>query len=103
MMPYKTTRGAACLDRLKVFEGIPSPYDVQKRVVVPQAIKVLRLKSYRKFCMLGDLSSKVGWKYHDLIKRLEADRKERYMKNYLPHKEAMDKIRDDIIAQHGSE
>lgn len=27
MMPYKTPRGVAALDRLKIFEGVPAPYD----------------------------------------------------------------------------
>ena len=43
MIPHKTARGAAALERLKVFEGIPPPYDKKKRVVVPQALRVLRL------------------------------------------------------------
>merc|ERR1719510_2923022 len=75
MLPHKTARGAAALDRLKVFEGVPHPYDTKKRMVVPQALKVLRLKPYRRFCKLGDLSTKVGWKYQGLIERLEKQRK----------------------------
>ena len=27
MIPHKTQRGAAALDRLKAFEGVPHPYD----------------------------------------------------------------------------
>jgi len=75
MLPHKTARGQAALDRLKVFEGVPHPYDTKKRMVVPQALKVLRLKPYRRFCKLGDLSTKVGWKYQGLIERLEKQRK----------------------------
>jgi len=75
MVPHKTARGQAALDRLKVFEGVPHPYDTKKRMVVPQALKVLRLKPYRRFCKLGDLSTKVGWKYQGLIERLEKQRK----------------------------
>merc|ERR1719321_2072761 len=48
MVPHKTARGAAALDRLKSFEGIPHPYDRKKRVVVPAALKVLRLKPQRR-------------------------------------------------------
>jgi len=44
MLPHKSPRGAAALQRLKVFEGIPFPYDVKKRMVVPEALKVLRIK-----------------------------------------------------------
>merc|ERR1719322_1395245 len=75
MIPHKTARGASALDRLKVFEGIPHPYDRKKRMVVPAALKVLRLKPERRFCKLGDLSHEVGWKHQDLINRLETARK----------------------------
>mmetsp|Transcript_104922 Transcript_104922/g.292017 ORF Transcript_104922/g.292017 Transcript_104922/m.292017 type:complete len:204 (+) Transcript_104922:76-687(+) len=75
MVPHKTPRGAAALDRLKCFEGVPHPYDRKKRMVVPQALKVLRLKPERRVCKLGDLSKEFGWKHQDLIKRLEDQRK----------------------------
>merc|ERR1712196_302792 len=44
MVPHKTTRGALAMDRLKTFEGIPSPYDEKKRVVIPSALKRLATK-----------------------------------------------------------
>jgi len=62
MLPHKTPRGAAALGRLKVFEGVPHPYDTRKRVVVPDALKLIRLKNERKYCSLGDLAAQVGWK-----------------------------------------
>ena len=43
MIPHKTARGAAALGRLKLFEGIPSTYENKKRVVIPDALKVVRL------------------------------------------------------------
>jgi len=70
MIPHKTARGAAALERLKVFEGVPPPYDKVKRVVVPQALRVLRLKPGRKYCTVGRLSHEVGWKYQDVVARL---------------------------------
>ena len=60
MVPHKTQRGAAALERLKTFEGIPPPYDKVKRLVVPDALKVLRLQHGHKFCKLGDLASSVS-------------------------------------------
>merc|ERR1719396_154259 len=75
MVPHKTARGAAAMDRLKCFEGIPHPYDRKKRMVLPAALKVLRLRPERRFCKLGDLSKEFGWKHQDLIKRLEDQRK----------------------------
>merc|ERR1712066_213460 len=38
-------------------------------------LKVLRLKSGRKFCSLGRLGHEVGWKYQDIVAALEAKRK----------------------------
>jgi len=60
MMPHKTARGAAALERLKVFEGVPAPYDKKQRMVVPQALRVLRLKPGRKYCTVGRLAHEVG-------------------------------------------
>lgn len=57
------------MERLKVFEGVPPPYDKVKRVVVPQALRVLRLKPGRKYCTVGRLSHEVGWKYQDVVAR----------------------------------
>merc|ERR1719424_932298 len=67
MVPHKTPRGAASLDRLKAYEGIPHPYDRKKRMVIPACLKVLRIRPERKFCKLGDLSKEVGWKHQDLV------------------------------------
>lgn len=67
MIPHKTSRGAAALERLKVFEGVPPPYDKVKRMVVPQALRVLRLQPGRKYCTVGRLSHEVGWKYQDVV------------------------------------
>lgn len=72
MIPHKTARGAAALERLKVFEGVPPPYDKKKKLVVPQALRILRLKPGRKYCTVGRLSHEVGWKYQDVVARLVA-------------------------------
>mmetsp|Transcript_29367 Transcript_29367/g.84363 ORF Transcript_29367/g.84363 Transcript_29367/m.84363 type:complete len:202 (+) Transcript_29367:95-700(+) len=77
MVPHKTARGAAALDRMKAFEGCPHPYDKKKKMVIPSALKALRLKPERRFCKLGDLSREYGWKHQDLLARLEGQRKVR--------------------------
>lgn len=69
MIPHKTPRGAAAMERLKTFEGIPPPYDTRKRVVVPQALRVLRLKPGRKYCTVGRLGHEFGWKYRDVVEK----------------------------------
>jgi len=75
MISHKTPRGKAALERLKVFEGVPPPYDTTKRMVVPQALRVLRLKPGRKYCTVGRLAHEVGWKYQDVVSKLEEKRK----------------------------
>merc|ERR1712060_900382 len=97
MVPHKTPRGAAALDRLKSFEGIPHPFDRKKRMVIPTCLKVLRLRPERHFCKLGDLSKEVGWKHQDLITRLETMRKTKSAA-YHEKKKAADKAKTDAKA-----
>jgi len=75
MVPHKTERGKLALKRLQTFEGVPPPYDKKKRMVIPTALKVLRLKHGRRFCTLGRIGHEVGWKYQDIIEALETKRK----------------------------
>jgi large subunit ribosomal protein L13Ae len=75
MLPHKTSIGSAALGRLKIFEGVPAPYDTKKRQVVPDALRCVKLSSFRKFCKLGDLSSQVGWNKQSLVEKLEGKRR----------------------------
>uniref|UniRef100_A0A8C7Z2K7 Large ribosomal subunit protein uL13 n=1 Tax=Oryzias sinensis TaxID=183150 RepID=A0A8C7Z2K7_9TELE len=74
MLPHKTKRGQAALERLKVFDGIPPPYDKRKRVVVPA------------FALLGRLAHEVGWKYQAITATLEEKRKEKAKLHYVKKK-----------------
>eukprot|EP00163_Fabomonas_tropica_P017973 TRINITY_DN319_c0_g1_i2.p1 TRINITY_DN319_c0_g1~~TRINITY_DN319_c0_g1_i2.p1 ORF type:complete len:201 (+),score=71.09 TRINITY_DN319_c0_g1_i2:495-1097(+) len=96
MIPHKTSRGAAALERLKVFEGVPPPYDKVKRVVVPQALRVNRLRPNRKYTVLGDLAKGVGWKYSDIVGKLEEKRKIRSAA-YYQRKKALNKLRNKAV------
>ena len=91
MVPHKTQRGAAALERLKTFEGVPPPYDKVKRLVVPDALKVLRLQHGHKFCKLGDLATSVGWKHEASVAHLEGKRKEAAAEFYKAKKELLRK------------
>ncbi|XP_076357116.1 ribosomal protein L13A [Tachypleus tridentatus] len=91
MLPHKTKRGEAALSRLKTFEGIPPPYDKRKRVVVPSALRVMRLRPGRKFCTVGRLSHEVGWKYQNVIATLEMKRKAKCAV-YYSHKKQDQKL-----------
>ena len=77
MIPRKTPRGAAALERLKVFDGVPHPYDTVKKMVVPEALKVVKFDPTKKTTVLGELASLVGWNQKPLIEKLEAKRLER--------------------------
>uniref|UniRef100_A0A3Q1MLJ9 Large ribosomal subunit protein uL13 n=2 Tax=Bos TaxID=9903 RepID=A0A3Q1MLJ9_BOVIN len=69
MLPHKTKRGQAALERLKVFDGIPPPYD--------------------KFAYLGRLAHEVGWKYQAVTATLEEKRKEKAKIHYRKKKQLM--------------
>jgi large subunit ribosomal protein L13Ae len=99
MLPHKTARGAAALERMKVFEGIPEPYSSMKRMVVPAALRVIRLKPGRRFCTLDRLSSEVGWKYQGVLEELEAKRKESSAAFYSEKKAATQSQRKSIFAK----
>merc|ERR1719167_797994 len=71
MLPHKLQRGKDALARLKVYEGIPPPYDKKKRMVVPSALRAMCLKSKRRFCVMSRLSHEVGWKYKSVIEKME--------------------------------
>eukprot|EP01125_Pyxidicula_operculata_P000417 TRINITY_DN1044_c0_g1_i1.p1 TRINITY_DN1044_c0_g1~~TRINITY_DN1044_c0_g1_i1.p1 ORF type:complete len:188 (+),score=34.22 TRINITY_DN1044_c0_g1_i1:69-632(+) len=96
MLPHKTHRGELALKRLRVFEGCPPPFDKTKRVVVPDALRVLRLKPMRKFCVLGRLSKEVGWKHSETIAKLEAKRKVKAAAWYA-RKKQLDKLRAQAL------
>jgi len=86
MLPHKTDRGQLALGRLKCYEGIPHPYDKKKRMVVPDALRVLRLKPHRRHTVLGRLAGEVGWERGEVVKRLEAKRKIKSRAFYLKKK-----------------
>ncbi|XP_060580035.1 large ribosomal subunit protein uL13-like [Ruditapes philippinarum] len=92
MIPHTTTRGKEALGRLKVFEGVPPPYDKQKRKVVPAALRILRLKQNRRYCDLNRLAHEVGWKYQGVIGTLEAKRKVK-SKKFYENKKVADNLR----------
>jgi len=82
MLPHKEARGAAALASLRLFDGIPYPYDQKKRMVVPNALKVLRMKSHRNFTSLREIAKLAGWSCSDLIDTLETRRKAKSAKFY---------------------
>merc|ERR1712039_70439 len=82
MIPHKTARGQMALTRLKSYDGMPHPYSMKKKQVVPHALKNIRMKPHRKYCVLGDLAHEMGWKHKALIERLAAKRSVKQKAHY---------------------
>ncbi|KAG8929487.1 60S ribosomal protein L16B [Tulasnella sp. 417] len=101
MLPYRTNRGANALDRLKLYEGCPPPYDFKKKMVVPGALRVLRLKPGRKYCTVKRLSHDFGWGYRDVVDRLEEKRKIK-AQAYHERKTAAVKLRQKAVQDQAS-
>uniref|UniRef100_A0A8C2VUS9 Large ribosomal subunit protein uL13 n=1 Tax=Chinchilla lanigera TaxID=34839 RepID=A0A8C2VUS9_CHILA len=81
MLPHKTKRGQAALDRLKVFDGVPPPYDKVSQPGLPPAGLT--------FAYLGRLAHEVGWKYQAVTATLEEKRKEKAKIHYRKKKQIM--------------
>lgn len=105
MVPRKTVRGEQALGRLKVFEGVPRNFEKVKRMVVPCALRALRLRPGYKYTVVGKLASQVGWKYNQIVTELESQRKERSQK-YFESKTKVEETKEQKeltkqIAQYG--
>ena len=86
MIPHKLYRGSAAFQRVKAVEGIPDPFNSVKRVVVPDAMRVTRLRPGRKFSHLGKLATDLGWGYMDVVTQYEEKRKEKNAEWYAKKK-----------------
>merc|ERR1712115_640067 len=75
--------------------GHPASLRQKKRMVIPSALRVLRLKPGRKYCSLGRLSHEVGWKYQDVVETLEAKRRVK-AEAYYKKASAVAKIRQQV-------
>merc|ERR1712157_468511 len=74
MLPNKTGRGQRVHANLKCIDGCPSPYDHTKKFKIPAALRQVRSAPGRKIASLGRLCHEVGWKYQDVVARLEGKR-----------------------------
>ncbi|KAL7068176.1 putative 60S ribosomal protein L13a [Cryptosporidium serpentis] len=102
MIPHKTARGAAALARLITTDGCPAPFDKMKRMVVPTALRVLRLKPGRQYTVLGELSALVGFNRVSMIKSLEEKRKARshaFFVKKVAHEKNMKKIQGQVFSK----
>ena len=57
-------------------------------MVIPDALKVLRLQLGHKYCLLiGRLSKEFGWNHYDTVTKLEGKRKEKAQVSYERRKQ----------------
>ena len=89
MIPHKWYRGSAAFNRIKAVEGIPEPFNSVKRVVVPDAMRITRLRPGRKFAHLGKLAADLGWGYSDVVTAHEEKRKANNLAYYAKKKLAV--------------
>merc|ERR1711912_186158 len=86
MLPHVWYRGSAAFQRVKAVEGVPAPFDEIKKVVVPDALRVTRLRPGRKFTDMGKLATEMGWGYSDVVKQFEDERKAKAAEWYAQKK-----------------
>ena len=93
--------GVLCMIQLCLQEpqgGVPPPYDIMKKMVVPDAFRITRLKPGRRYCVLGRLSDEIGWKHKDAVSMLEDKRREAGKVYYETKKAAIAKKKAALSA-----
>uniref|UniRef100_A0A6B2G8I9 Large ribosomal subunit protein uL13 n=1 Tax=Myxobolus squamalis TaxID=59785 RepID=A0A6B2G8I9_MYXSQ len=77
MLPSRTERGKLALLNLSCFVGVPPLYATKKKMIIPQASRILCLHPSNPYNKLKRLAKNFGWKYADVTERLEEKRKSR--------------------------
>ncbi|WUR04967.1 ribosomal protein uL13 [Vairimorpha necatrix] len=70
MIPYKFHKGKEALKNLECHEGIPSEFINSERVMFPECLLKYCNKPGKKYCLLGELLVKFGWKHSKIVKEL---------------------------------
>jgi large subunit ribosomal protein L13Ae len=70
MLPHKTKRGTAALMNLRVYEGIPFPFNRMKKFIVPVAFRIAKLSPGHKYSVLGEIASQIGWTKRNIVQSL---------------------------------
>ena len=94
MIPYKTAKGTAAMGRLKCFDGCPVSANTMKKMVIPDALKAVKLAPRAKYAVLGNVAKDCGWTQQELIDELE---EKRITKNHEWH---VKKVNDEL-AKYG--
>ena len=91
MLPRYTKRGQKALRALVAYEGIP--VNVSRtggRVVIPKAQRFACYRSERPYTIMGNMCKHVGWKYSDVVEKLEKARIEKAARQYKKNAKVRD-------------
>lgn len=91
MLPRYTKRGQHALRHLVAYEGIPT--NVARtggRAVIPKAERHYCYRSERAYTVLGEMCKHVGWKYSDIVEKLETARKEKSARHHVKTQKVRD-------------
>lgn len=83
MLPRYTKRGMKALHSLIAYEGVPANMvRAGGRVVIPRAQRHNCYRAERPYTVLGNMCKHVGWKYSDVVEKLEAARVEKASRHH---------------------
>lgn len=88
---------------LETYEGIPEQYETKKKFTCHGAYHAVRIQSHRKFCVLKELSKRVGWNYSEVVEKLEKERKTRSNSWYKQKKATtnlLEQAKKDVLANN---
>jgi large subunit ribosomal protein L13Ae len=98
MLPHKTFRGSDALMRLKLYDGIPNNLNKVKKLVIPCALRVVKLAPGRNYSTMGEILSEIGWKNKKNIEeneeKLKTIGKKFWLKKYNFIQKKKKKIQD---------
>eukprot|EP00796_Vickermania_ingenoplastis_P001009 gene1009-601_t len=91
MLPRYTKRGMKALHSLVAYEGVPANVvRAGGRVVIPRAQRHFCFRSERPYTVLGNMCKHVGWKYSDVVEKLEKARVEKAERHYKKQQKLRD-------------
>jgi large subunit ribosomal protein L13Ae len=75
MLPHKTKKGTLAQMKIKIFEGVPKPFNRMKRFIIPAAFRICRLSSGTQYSVLGEIANQIGWTKKNLTDSIVWNRK----------------------------
>ncbi len=73
--PTTSSRFSCSVPFLRVLLALATHRATLQKLVVPDALRALRLAPGHRWCKLGDVQARVGWTYAPVVQKLEVARK----------------------------